>query len=238
MITVKLGGIAVGIDNKYGYIVRQASDYLTDDPPEFVVSVSDEERRSERRALDMDFSEGYLESIAVYRKIAERLPEYGGFVFHGAVLNVCGDAYAFTAKSGVGKTTHIRLWLSELGDKCHVLNGDKPIIRFIDGIPYAFGTPWMGKEGYGVNECAPLRGIALLTRSEKNYAKRLSCESAVMRLMSQIYMPRDGRAVSLTMSLADKLLGAVRLYELGCNMEKDAPTVAYRALAENEETEK
>ena len=237
MITLKLGGIAVGIDNKYDYILRQATDYLTDEPAEFTVAVTDAEREAERESMDVEFSDGYLESIAAYRKIAERLPEYGGFVFHGSVVSVGGVAYAFTAKSGVGKTTHTRLWLSEV-DGCHVLNGDKPIIRFIDGRPYAFGTPWRGKEGYGVNEMAPLGGIGFIKRSEKNYAKRLDPGSAVMGLITQIYMPRDGGAVGLTMTLADKLLGAVRLFELGCNMEKDAPRVAYSALVGNEETEK
>lgn len=234
MITVKLAGLAIGIDNKYEYLVGQTREYLTDEAPVFTVSVSEDEITAESDSLGSLYQRGYLESIAVYRKIAERLPEYDAFVFHGAVLNVGGVAYAFTAKSGVGKTTHIQLWLSVFGDSVHVLNGDKPIIRFIDGEPYACGTPWRGKEDYGVNEMAPLRGIAFLRRSEENTADVATPEASVMKLITQIYMPTMGDSVARTMVLADRLIRRVRLVDLGCNMNDDAPRVAYAALVEQD----
>ena len=237
MITVKLAGLAIGIDNKYEYLVRQTKDYLTDESAVFTVSVTEEEIDAENDALGGVYRRGYLESIAVYRKIAERLPLYDAFVFHGAVLNVGGTAYAFTAKSGVGKTTHIRLWLEELAGCAHILNGDKPIIRFIDGIPYACGTPWRGKEDYGVNEMAPLGGIAFLSRSEKNIATVADPAGSVMKLITQMYMPTDRSAVARTMVLADRLLRGVRLIDLGCNMNSDAPRVAYEALLQQDARE-
>ena len=137
MITIKVAGLAIGIDNRFEYITRLAADYLTDEPPLFTVRATEEDIAEEARMTDVRFPDGYLESIVSYRKIAEILPTYDAFVFHGAVLNYGGHALAFTAKSGTGKTTHTRLWLSEFGDKVHYLNGDKPIIRFIDGVPYA-----------------------------------------------------------------------------------------------------
>lgn len=232
MIVIKIADIPIGIDNKFSYITRLAKDYLTDEAPLFTVSVSDAEREKER-SLDVGISDdGYLEGIVAYRKIAEELPKYDAFVFHGAVLNVEGQAYAFTAKSGVGKTTHTRLWLSEFGEKAHYLNGDKPVIRFIDGVPYAFGTPWRGKEGYGTNESAPLLAIALLERGELNSARTINSADAVLKLMGQIYLPKDPTAALLTMRLADRITKTVKFVELKCNMEPEAAHVAYVALAE------
>ena len=162
--------------------------------------------------------------------ISAIMPRDNAVVFHGAVLSYNGKAYAFTARSGVGKTTHTRLWLSEIGGDVHYLNGDKPIFRLIDGIPYAFGTPWRGKEGYGVNESAPLAAIALLERGERNTALSVSAQEGVLRLVKQIYIPRDPISAAQAMRVADGILSTVRFVELKCNMEPEAARVAAEAM--------
>ena len=230
MIVVKLADLPIGIDNRYDFIEVYAKDYITDDPPTVTVSVTDEDIERERAAVDGDFSLGYLESIAVHRKIAELMPGYNAVVFHGAVLGYKGKAYAFTARSGVGKTTHTRHWLSEIGGDVHYINGDKPIIRLIDGIPYAFSTPWRGKEGYGVNESAPLAAIALLERGEHNTALPICAKEGVIRLVKQIYIPKDPISAVQAMRVADGILSAVRFIELKCNMEPEAAHVAAEAM--------
>ena len=234
MITLRVAGLAIGIDNRFDYITKLARDYLTDEPAVFTVRATDEDITEEAKMTDIRFPDGYLESIVAYRKIAEILPTYDAFVFHGAVLNYGGRAVAFTAKSGVGKTTHTRLWLSEFGDNVHYLNGDKPIIRFIDGVPYACGTPWRGKEGYGVNEMAPLHALAFLERGVENSATAIRSEEIVTFLLTQMYMPRSSpTAAVLSMRLADRLTRAVRRVRLRCTMDPSAAHVAYSAMLDD-----
>ena len=234
MIKVKIADLPIAIDNKYSHIERLAADYLTDEEPLFTVCATDEDIEAERIASEHDFHPSYLEAVVIYRKIAIRLPEYGAVVLHGAVLNLDGVAYAFTARSGVGKTTHTRLWLRCFGERVHYLNGDKPIVRFVDGVPYAYGTPWCGKEGYGVNERAPLRGIAFLERGEKNSARIVEPDEVTMSLVSQVYIPKTGVGAALAMGICDRLLSSVRLVKLKCNMELKAAEVSALALtAEN-----
>ena len=230
MITLKIAELAIGVEARYDYLPRLAKDYLTDEEPLFTVCATDADIAKEREESEDDFSPGYLESIVVYRKIAERLPKYDAFVFHGAVLGYDGYAYLFTAKSGTGKTTHTRLWLSEIGGDVHYLNGDKPIIRFIDGRPIAFGTPYRGKEGYGINESLPIRSIAFLSRSEKNTARTVGTEEIDTFLATQVYMPHDPLAAIRTLKLIDKLQRSVRLVALGCNMEPEAAHVAFAEM--------
>lgn len=230
MIRIKLADITIGIENKYTYVEQLCSDYLTDEEPLFTVSATEEELLREREANEIKTSRGYVESIVIYRKIAERLPAFDAVVFHGAVLNYCGSAFLFTAKSGVGKTTHTRLWLSRFGDKVHYLNGDKPIIRLIDGKPYVFGTPYKGKEGYGVNESAPLCGIVFVERGEVNETFSIAPEQAVLKLVTQLYVPKRGTEAVKALSIADSLIGGVRLVGLRCNMDIEAAEVAHRAL--------
>ena len=235
MITVKIADIPIGIDNKYLHIEDLARDYLTDLTPEFTVSASEEDLDKEASLSEHEFTRGYLEAIVIYRKIAEQLPRYGAFVFHGAILSFDGEAYAITAKSGVGKTTHTRLWLDAFGERAHYLNGDKPIVRFFDGKPYACGTPWQGKEDYGRNEILPLRAIAFLERGEENHAFEIPLRDAALRMASQIYLPKEnGQQTLLAMSLLDKLIKGVRLVRLECNMDISAAEVAMQAMTKGE----
>ena len=76
MIKIKVAGLTVGLDNRYSYVERLAADYTVDDDAEvdFTVSATDEEIAAEREAGEAGFTDGYLESIVLYRNIAERLP--------------------------------------------------------------------------------------------------------------------------------------------------------------------
>lgn len=234
MINIKIAGLTVEIDNKYPNIEYSAVDYLTDGKADFSVSASKEDLEAERALAEEDFPDAYCESIALYRQIAEKIPEYDGFLFHGSVIDFKNKAYVITAHSGVGKTTHTGLWLSEFGDEVSVINGDKPIIRFIDGIPYACGTPWMGKEGYGKNDMKELGGFVFLSRGEKNKAMEISEADAVMRFMSQLYLPKKSKMNLLkTMQLADKVIKSAKLIHLECNTDKEAAHVC-RAAIEND----
>ena len=230
MFTIKIADLPIAIDNRYDWVFRMARDYLTDEEPVFTVSVSDEEIEAERRASNTDYPSAYYESIVAYRHIAEKMPEYNAFVFHGAIMENADVAYAITANSGVGKTTHVSLWLTEFSD-IKILNGDKPLIRFIDGAPYVYGTPWQGKENYGHNGKKPLSAIVFLRRGEKNTAEKISPADAVMDFMTQIYLPKKSPVtLSKTMSLANKLIGGVKLVRLYCNMDPEAAHVCRAAL--------
>ncbi len=232
MIVIDLADIPVGIDNRYPYLEKLTRGYLTDEPPAFTVSVDDSDIEREHATSEESFTDGYLESIVAYRKIAERLPEYGAVVFHGAVLCLDGKAYAFTAPSGVGKTTHTRLWLSEL-EGAYYINGDKPVIRIVDGTPRAYGTPWRGKEGYGTNRSAPLSAVALLERGESNTADIIDKSAATVGLVKQIYIPKDPAAAALAMRVADRIISSVRIFSLKCNMEPEAAVIASRAMIDD-----
>ena len=230
MFNIEIAGITIGIDNKYDYTEKLAQLYKTDKEPMFTVKASEEDIDKEGKNFEGRFSKGYFESLVIYRNIANELYKYDAFVFHGAVLNYDGKAYVFTAKSGVGKTTHTRLWLSQFGDKVHYLNGDKPIIRFFDGIPYAAGTPWQGKENYGANERAPIEAIAFLSRAENNSAQKADADEAVVRLVTQMFVPKEPVAAMHTLMLADKFLKSVRLVDLRCNMDPDAALISHAAM--------
>ena len=232
MFFLKIADLTVKIDNRYRFVERFSEGYTIPpvDCPDIDVCITEEDLSKEPPPEDGTAPTYFLESTAVYRKIAERLPDYDAFVMHGSVIAVDGKAYMFTARSGVGKTTHTRLWLEKFGDGAHVLNGDKPIIRFFDGVPYACGTPWRGKENYGINEMLPLAGIVFFGRGIENRAYPIDKEKAFFALNSQIYRSRDKKNVITTLALTDRLLSTTKLIAAECNMKREAADVVYNAL--------
>lgn len=235
MITIRIADLNIGIKYRYEFTRAYVSEYITDGEPDFTVEATDEDLSEELRLAEEPTENEYLEYVAIYRKIADKLTEYDGAVFHGAVLEMDGKAYIVTARSGVGKTTHIKLWLELFGDKVSILNGDKPVLRIIDGKIYASGTPWNGKEGYGKKGMALLAGIAFLERAEENSYKTLTVSEGLVRFMGQIYMNNENAAaLARTLRLADRILSGVPLYEFRCNMDKSAAAMAAKAFLSNE----
>ncbi|MBQ1555213.1 MAG: hypothetical protein IIZ68_07125, partial [Clostridia bacterium] len=140
------------------------------------------------------FSDGYLETLAVYRKIAERMPEYDTVLFHGSCVAVDGAGYLFTAKSGTGKSTHVRLWRELLEERAVMVNDDKPLIRLTDTGAVIYGTPWGGKHRLSANISVPLKAICILEREAQNAIRPITTGEAYPMLLQQIYRPMDPAA--------------------------------------------
>lgn len=229
--TIKIAGIAIGLEYNYDYTLDYVKEFLTDEPPVFTVCATEADIKLEHEYAGLTIPDKYAENVVLYRKIAEKLPEYNALVFHGAVLEYDGIAYAVTAHSGVGKTTHTRLWLKEFEGKARILNGDKPILRVIDGVVYAASTPWRGKEGYGYNGMRKLGGIGFLSRGAVNRSRTTNPDDAVMKFMNQIYLSKtDVLSLTRSMRVCNALLSGVPLYEFECNMDPDAAHVTRDAF--------
>ena len=180
--------------------------------------------------LPYSYSDAYLETLAVYRKIAERMPEYDTVLLHGSCVAVDGAGYLFAAKSGVGKSTHARLWRELLGERAVMVNDDKPLVRIDAAGATAFGTPWDGKHSLSSNIAVPLRALCILERAAENRIEPITAREAYPILLQQTYRPADTEMLAKTLQLIDALAASVRLYRLGCNMEPDAARLAYDAM--------
>lgn len=238
--TYRLAGHTVKIESLYPQVQLLCADYWTDDPPEYVITTSEadiacERARSARENMHegasvQEYEDSYLETLAVYRKLAELLVQEGVLLMHGAVVAVDGQAYLFTAKSGTGKTTHTRLWLRQFGTRAVIVNGDKPLIHITREGATVYGTPWDGKEHLSRNIACPLRAVCILTRSETNHIERIAPREALTMLCQQSYRPAQPAALRKTLALVDSLSRSVPLYKLGCNMEPEAALVAYHGM--------
>lgn len=137
-----------------------------------------------------------------------------------------GAAYAFTAPSGYGKTTHARLWLEAFGPEARIINGDHPLIRCQNGEFIAYDTPFCGKEGYNVNTGVPLRGICYLTHSQDNRIRPMAHSMALAQLFYDTCFAKD--TVGQYLSFITQLVEHIPVYQLYCNT--DADRVAYLGM--------
>ena len=229
MITVNLAELNIRIDNKYPYITHMCEKYLSDKPYDFSITATDVEISAEDSG---GFDKSYLESLAIYRKIAEKILSYNGFLMHGVVIDLCGTGIAFLAKSGVGKSTHTQLWQQLLKDNVKIINGDKPLIRLIGKKIYAYGTPWAGKENLHINAKCELKKICFIERSKNNECVPLSKNEVFEKLMNQIYIPKNPELLIKTLELAEKLIESANFYLIRCNTDISAAKTAYEVVCE------
>ncbi len=227
----EIAGLRIQIKNRYEYTNKFCAAYLSSDqfsPADISVSATEEEIAAEK-SLSPNFSDGYVENICLYRNICLLLPTKGRMLMHCSILGYEGNAYAFLGKSGTGKSTHTRLWLKYL-PSAKVINGDKPILEYKDGQFIAYGTPWMGKEHWGENSQAPLKGLCFLEQAKTNDIRRLSSSEATSRLFMQLLLPRDEENAAATLELADKMVTEVPAYLLRCDISEEATQKSFEAL--------
>lgn len=243
--TLRMAGFLFEVRPRFEAVRRLCADYLVDGSaaaPDLVVEPTAADIECERAVggSQTAWSDAYLETLAMYRAISEWLPLHGCLLIHGAAIAYDGSAYLFSAPSGTGKTTHVRLWREHLGSAATVVNGDKPLVRVLDrtdaplAVPLVYGTPWCGKEGWQQNVSVPLRGISLVTRAGARAGGNAICRvepAAVLeRIVRQVYLPADTAAAGATLDLLDRLLSRVPVFELVCDMTEDAVTTSFEGL--------
>ncbi len=229
--TIRLAGYNIGIESRFESSRRFFADYIVSDDNAIVItsSVSDEELINTVSAVP-GISREAAELTGLYRPIAEALPVLGGIVFHGAAISYGDDGYIFTAPSGTGKTTHIRMWKKYLGKNVDIVNGDKPVITVSDDGVYVHGTPWSGKERWQKNRSVPLRGICLLHRGDTCHADVADADELIPFLFSQTYLSSDCNAAGRTMELLDDVLRQVPIYSLYCDISENAVKCSFETL--------
>lgn len=242
VFTIKLADIPIGIKCLYESTETFCEMFRTEEVSAFTVELGIAEILSEREiAKDQDIRDGIqpqpysdecLETIALYRKLAEPLLRRNCLIFHGAAVAVDGYAYLFTAKSGTGKTTHAKLWIKNI-QHSYILNGDKPLIKLENGSIILCGTLWRGKENYGVNEILPLKAICVLERDKTNHIERISPSEAFPILYQQSHHCGGYDEMVKTLELLERIAQGVQLYRLGCNMEDEAAIISYGTMSAN-----
>lgn len=233
----KIADVTFETNHLYTYTPKLCENYRADGAtPEFTVNVTKEDIAAERNNEGGEnFSDAYLESLALFRKLGEYiLNNADGMIFHASAVEANDEGYLFTAPSGTGKSTHARLWKEMLGEKMSYINDDKPIIRLIGEDFYVYGTPWNGKHRLDSNKKTKIKAICRINQAKENRIKEISAGEMLITILNQTVRPTKTEEVDKLFYLVDKLLKRVKLYNLECDISREAAELSFRTMSENE----
>lgn len=229
MITCRIADLSVEIPATGGFAAR-CGNYLAEGIEKPDIVISDEKYQSEHYPGISFELLCYLESGWQFYI---QLLRFSGMMLHSSAVVVDGKAYLFSGPSGMGKSTHTKLWQSIFGEKAVIINDDKPALRRIDGKWFAYGTPWCGKDGINKNEKAPLAGICFLKRGDENKIRRLEAKEALPLLLSQtLHKFRKTENLDLLLNNVNCLLREIPIFELENRPVEEAARLSYETMLE------
>lgn len=236
MFYIEIAKLLVQVNNHYELIRQHCQPYLVEPyrEPDLVMEADEKEiafgkawflqhEHTEITDAESEFSRA---PFSIYSK----LPAFGAMWLHSVLLEMDGEGYAITAPSGYGKSTQGQLWLKAFPDRARIINGDNPIVRKEGECFMAYGTPFCGKEGYQVNIGVPLKGFCYLKHGETNSIRRMDSTVAFAQLLREYQCRFTAEYQERHMELLQQFVETVPIYVLTCNLDGQAPIVAYEGM--------
>lgn len=232
---IKVADKVIEINSLYTWIKKYCHEYLVKNSTnDFSITIDKKDIDFEKSKDTLNSRDEYLEILAVHRKISEIMPKYNTILFHGSLLELDGNGYLFTAPSGTGKSTHVRLWKEYFGDKVTILNDDKPFLKIVEKKVIGFGTPWDGKHRISKNSSTPIKGICILSQDKTNWIKKLNKKEAYLTIYQQTYEVLGNIEYKIkTLNIIDEVL-KIPIYKMGCTISKEAVELAYKTMSMEE----
>ena len=236
-ITILLADISIAIEVIYDDTIQHFKDYLTDKAPLYNLVMTTERVDEELWLLRQEhpwykYTKLDAEFNAIYRDLTEILMKNDAFFFHALMLGLNDDGYVFAAPSGIGKSTHGKLWTEVFRNRVQIINGDKPILRIVNDCLYGYGSPWQGKENIGINSHIQIKAICHLVRGDNNMIHLINNSAdSLSWFLNQIMLKNRQKYLQCILGWFKTISKHVDLYELECNTDKKAAVIAYQAMS-------
>lgn len=158
---------------------------------------------------------------------------FGGIFLHASYIVWQDQAILFTAAKQRGKSTQAKLW--EEHNDAIVVNGDRALIRKIDGKWFAFGSPYCGTSRICNNITKPIRAIVILDQSTENTIRKADSLEAFVALMSGCtYHAWDKCEVQKVTDIAKDMIESIPFYKLACCPDVSAVKCLEEMLCQKE----
>ena len=230
----KIADLIVEYTAKYDDLKRLSEQFIYngEGKADITLSVTDKQLENMLSRSVEGTKIGGIENLAMSSEFNRAAIKYGVMLVHSSALVYDGGAYLFSADSGVGKSTHTKLWLKAFGDKVHIMNDDKPVVMLYDDRAVAFGTPFDGGSGIALNENFPLKAIIFVERGEENSVRIPESKEIIQKLYCQTARMVDRKTAEKMLLNIEKLLSLTKFYVLTCNMDISAAYTAYNSIIE------
>jgi hypothetical protein len=153
---------------------------------------------------------------------------HGGAVFHACGIDDNGRGLLMVGHSGAGKSTQTGIWSRY--DGVVAMNDDRVALRWLEGRPVIYGTPWGGTAEIARNHRADLAAVLILEQAP--YEEILSvppAESAGM-LLARAFVPYwDTGLLDSAWETIKRLVAEAPVFKLRCR-PIDAAVTAVRSV--------
>lgn len=158
---------------------------------------------------------------------------YKCVLIHASVVVDEDSGYAFLGKSGTGKSTHSRLWLTHIPGFT-LLNDDNPAVRIENNKVSIYGTPWSGKTKCYINDVRTLKGLVRLIQAPQNVFTIQKNKDALLALLPSCSAIRWNKFLYATLvNILIDLISLTPVAQLECLPNEDAAQLCFKELKKN-----
>lgn len=174
-----------------------------------------------------------INDIYYYKLCANILLSKGALHLHSSFVLYRDKAILFTGPSGIGKTTQAELWRDYRGGL--IVNGDASLIRKVDDVWQAFGTPIHGSSPYCENRQAPIAALIALRQGKENRMERLDGYEALRFCLPELYRPKmEPETEEVFWNTVDAFFSEIPVYLLTCRPDEDAVALTENTIFQTE----
>ena len=157
--------------------------------------------------------------LTEYAGVYYILKKQEGILIHSSSFAYKDKGVLVIAKSGTGKSTHVRLW-NQYEDIIQI-NDDKNIIILEDDKLMIYGNPWSGKSFIDQNIKKELTDLVFIYQNKENVIRNISKKEQMLLLLPQITNSSFMYDKTKWNNLTNHLLLINGKY-LGCNISQEA----------------
>lgn len=222
----EIAGLNIEMNPQHPRLARQSEAYKSNGNP--VIQISPEQNEKLCKEIYNQSPED-IEYILSSAEFCREIIPHGRFFLHASAVVLDGEAYLFSAPSGMGKSTHTALWLRQFKGS-YILNDDKPVIFPENEGVTVWGTPFAGKTDLQVNLGVPLRAVCFLKQGNENSITRIDSERAIALTLNNTYRPKNAEEMNLLLDMIEKVVERADIFEMSCRNEFAAAEMSYNAM--------
>jgi len=152
-------------------------------------------------------------------------------LIHASAVRHNDKGFAFTGKSGTGKSTHTDLWMKYI-EGTELINDDNPVLRVLGNKTYIYGSPWSGKTPCYKQKRIHLGAITQIVRAKEDKIKRMSpAESFASLLPSCASMKWDDKKYNAICDTITKIIENTPIYTLDCLPDEKSARICQRTIS-------
>lgn len=218
---VKIADVVFRVCANYQETMDYFSDFLTNEMEQERITIYYEEITALKTEYP-DYTDEMCERAALKYKMDSILVDYQTFALHASALSYKGNAYLFTGLSGIGKSTHSRLWREAFRDEVIMINDDRPYLKLDNDTVYAYSHPQSGKHNIYTNISCPVRVIGKIVRDSSNYIRHVPRSEFFPFFVQQSFTMDKPSMTAKIVSNIRKMSMHIWFFEIHCCLDNKA----------------